>query len=475
MGNQWTTTEIARMENRRYIWRDAKLLVAPLTASWSTLAISALGVGLCWRFVSAAARPDIYTLLDVCGLALWGMGWAVAGSLSRAIQRRDRFQNFQPELWSRNVFVALALLGSSLWLALALSGVLLGYGLPTVLQEISTQEIAQFNISLGGLAILALILGGALCVLGSSALALLGSRIQSKLAPLVWLLASLYFQLSAIGNLGEHIKRVTPAGNLIFSWMPPSLGSLARLEMAKLADPGIRYEYVQPLTDSIILIAVAGLLLLVLINLLLAPGGPAACSLGFHSAFFSIGSVTIAIAYLMCSEWTYVNNAAVSAPGSWRTILATGVVAYITLAWIWGSRTVKGEDLLWPLATLLTCIGLTGPQVHSVAVSHVQVLAQALVLLPLFLGAAVMLGLFTGEGAPFRRGLVVTGIAAVLLPILPAGSSFVDVVARWSLSSSSCTVVTSGIALLLLIGLYRLVAPQQAVGKVQRADLRPAA
>jgi hypothetical protein len=475
MNNQWTSTEIARLESRRFIWRDAKLLVVPSWPVWLTLSSASLAIGLCWR-LGSSAHPDIYRLLDICGLILWLCGWPLARSLSAAFLRTVNHQNFQADFSQRIPYMAVALAATVFAFALAPSGLLLGYNMPTILQEISTQEVPQLNLGLGGVAITSLLLGGSCYLMASSLLLLLAHPVLRRLTTPVWLIAACYVHLSTLGNLAEHVRRLTPGGTPIHSWIPATLGVSARTAMAKLSDPGLRFEYLQSVVVSSLGVWLLGLLALVFLNIFAALRSANITRLETGGALklSSMGALLTALTYTSAQAWVYLKDASVAAPGQWTALLNITTVSLLALYMLLSDRTgqrLRASQLIWPGAVFSVVVGMTGLQVQAGQVRQTEVVVQVMMLLTgVFTALAVIAA--TRKTPLLGNILVTTLLLAAILPV-NGNSSVLDVAREWALSGSHIYVLCGLIALALIAVGHGL--DWSAAARPARSVLRPAA
>lgn len=472
MKNQWTSTEIARIESRRHIWRDSKLVVLPMWPLWVPLASVSFSVGLFWRFQPSAV-PDIYSLLDMCGLAEWLVGWPLAQGIAFALRRMELHQRYQPDAWQRWPYLGQSLYGIALAFALAPGGLLLGYSLPTVLQEISTQEIPQINLSLGGVAVVGLVAWGACIVLLSSTLALLAMRLSTRFSPVIWIVVSAYVQLSTLGGLAGHIQRITPGGEVSFSRVPPTLGVMTQLAVARLADPGLRYEYLQSIGGGALATAVLSILLLLAASLLLARTAPKLPNVDLLG-ICSMGGALASGVYLMAQNWVYMHDAAVAAPGQWSSLLAVAATACVVLFYVMqeGQTTVgPAGQLLWPVAALALALGMTSLQIKAGQVSHLEIAMEFAILLPLLLAALAILRL-PDHAYAVSRHAAVAGFILMVAPLAKQGS-IVDMIRNWSLLNDHA-YLTSGVALLLVLLVATWTAAPVRRGHQATEELRPA-
>jgi hypothetical protein len=474
MANQWTSTEIARLENRRFIWRDAKLVVLPLAPVWVALAVLGLAAGLSWRLLDGASPPDLYALLDVCGLALWLAGWRVAAGVAAAMRRRSLHLLNDEESLSRLLFVGFALGGAALALSLAPAGLLLAYSTRTILQTLSTQDIAQLNVNIGALWVGTVLVGGTLCVLGSCFAALSVQRL-GRLAPLIWLVVSCLMQLSTLAGLSDHIRRIEPGGERVFSWIPPTLGVMARSTMANLADPGIRYEYANPLADTSIVGALLGIVVLVAASLWVGTKLHATAFQPGSLPLAAVGAIATVGIYVVGQLWVFVSTAAVSSPGNWATVVALGPLACVVLYWLWSGPQVplKRSDFIWLFSVAIAAIAFTAPQIRAGQGNQPLVLWSALLLLGPYLLTMDLLRAQSQPGQSITRAWPLVAFTLLLLP-LPGRFSVLDMVREWALQGAN-KYVAAGIATLMLLAVINRHLGPHRTARRQARDLRPAA
>jgi hypothetical protein len=460
MSKQWTTTEIARMESRRFIWHDSKLLLRPLVPVWLTIALLSAIAGLGWRIVPNIDPPELYQLLDLCGLGLWLTGWIVARGFALATTRVLLYQLNQLERWARNGCLALALLGASVALAMAPSVLLLGYRLTEVLQQLSTQDVPQLNVSIGGMAIMSLALGGAGCVLAGSLLALITLRLSPKLAAITWLVITGYVHLSTLGRLADHISRLTPGGELVYSWVPPTLGVSARVLMSQLANPAMRYEYLQPLAGAASA-TVAGIVVVLVAGSFLAASVRQRDNIRQPTSVAVFGGIIAALAHAGSQLWVYLNASDTPAPGLVTSTVLIGPLTCVVLLWLFrdGRKELAPVvRLVWLMTILLLSAALMVPQLGAGQWSHGEVLVQAMLMFPLLLAAAVVISPIS-RYAPIASSVALCGFVVLTVPLF--GSSVLEHATSWTLAGDHIYIAVGANLLVVATYLRALVHPSK--------------
>jgi hypothetical protein len=417
------------------------------------MATIGLFLGLCWRLIPGASPPSLYALLDVCGIALWLSGWPMAIALIQAMHRRSRYLLHAEESLARLSFIGMALVGLALMLSLSPSSLLLAYSPRTILQTLSTQDIAQINVSIGLVWTGTLLLGGTLYVLASCTVALLALR-TGRLAPLTWLLISVYLQLSVLGGLGEHIPRIEPGGETIPSWVPLTLGLLARNAMARLADPGIRYEYANPLADSAVAGAVAGIVVLTAACLWLS-ARIHLWRIQRNALPLSTGAALLCLATNVVGQlWVYTVNPGVAAPGSWQAVISMGPVVACLMYWIWSSQGEVHDEygsVVWQLAVIAGSIALTTPHISAGQGSQVEVLWHvALLLAPFMLTMQALQRIHLRGGTSLKSIGPLLSLLAIVVP-LNGRDNLIGFARQWAMQGVNGYVAAGLICLLLLV------------------------
>ena len=122
-------------------WR---VMQPALLRVWVYLAVLSLAAGWIWR--SAGVAPDIFTILDGAGLALWCSAVVLFPAWEKLQGRIVIVSSISPTLNRRRFAAAFRLLGSAVLLSFAPLGMLVAYNANLPIAHLLTLEMVNVNI-----------------------------------------------------------------------------------------------------------------------------------------------------------------------------------------------------------------------------------------------------------------------------------------------------------------------------------------
>jgi hypothetical protein len=403
------------------------LLTTGLWKAWGFVAVLGAVAGLLWR--TSGGGPDIVSVLDGVGLVMWLAALWLWPAWQALLERQQQHFQLAAVPWLPRLHSAVQLGSGALIIALAASGILLGYDARASVASVVTADFAIFSAPLGAIVVLALALAApALLVLSLVVLHVARALCGARVGLLVWLavllMANLHFaaglapwtlNLHLLTDLGPWTVRTTP-------------GDFTRWCTGILQSTPQRTDYLSEVLRKVVgtpvLLLLGAIVLAVLVQRLpLRREQPVA-----PIWLAAMAGVAVATLRTLILTWQWVQQPAMQYPGQWQAVLWAGLLAcWLVLLALpdeqSNAQRQSALEAMWLVYCVAAWVCLTLPNRLADQAGRGDVLVYCLpVAAVLLLGTALLRRIAVWRSlAPALTGAAKLALAALLLP-LSAGS-----------------------------------------------------
>jgi len=397
------------------------LLAGALWRVWVFIAALAAVAGLLWR--TAGGGPDIVSVLDGVGLAVWLAALWIWPAWQGMLKRQQ--QHIQPPLlpWIPRIHNAAILASGAVFVSLAASGILLGYDARAGVASVVTADLsAIFDAPLGAIIVLSLALvAPTLLVLSVVVLHAARALCGARVGLLVWLAAVLAANLHLLAGAAQWTLRIKGLAPWTVRTSP---GEFAQWAVAKLQATAQSTDYLSEVLRQVVgtpaLLLLGAIAVAVLVQRLPPRREQPVAPLWLAAT----AGVAVAALRTLLLTWQWVQQPAVQYPGQWQTVLWAGLLAcwlaLLALPPEAAATQRRGPlDALWLVYCVAAWACLTLPNRLADQAGRGDVLAYCLPTLAVLLLGAALLRRSAGWRS-LAAGLAIfvqLGLAVLLLPL----------------------------------------------------------